>query len=195
MPVTQYFGRRVLGLLLDVRRPGRPRRRRARRDGAGARAPPPARGGCGRPSGSARKASTIGPDGALDDVVGQHDEHRVALGEVRGQAERLGDAARLLLVGVGQLVDAVLVPVAEQPQELAGMRAAGDQHDLVDAARHHRLDRPGDHRAVVDRQQVLVGDAGQRVQARTRAPGQDDTLHDRASVRSDDSHGELSSRR
>ena len=54
------------------------------------------------PTGSAQKASTIGPDGPLDDVVGQHDEHRPALGEVRGEAERLGDAARLLLVGVGR---------------------------------------------------------------------------------------------
>ena len=121
-----------------------------------------------------------GPDGPLDDVVGQHDQHRPALGEVRGQPERLGDAARLLLVRVGQLVDAVLAPVAEQAQELAGVGPAGDEHDLVDAARHHGLDRPGDHRAVVDRQQVLVRDPGQGVQARARPAGEDDALHDRA---------------
>ncbi len=119
-------------------------------------------------------------DGVLDDVVGQHDEDGAAPGEVRGQAERLGDAARLLLVGVGELVDAVLVPVAQQAQELTGVRPAGDEHDLVDAARHHGLDRPGDHGAVVDGQEVLVGDPGQGVQARARPPGEDDALHEHA---------------
>ena len=121
-----------------------------------------------------------GPDGPLDDVVGQHDEHRPAPGEVLGQPERLGDAARLLLVRVGQLIDAVLAPVAEQAEELAGMGPPGDEHDLVDAARHHGLDRPGDHRAVVNRQEVFVRDPGQGMQARARSPRQDDALHDRA---------------
>ena len=74
-----------------------------------------------------------GPDGALHDVVGQHDEHRVAVDEALGQAQGLGDAAGLLLVGVGEPVDAELVPVAQQAQELAGVGAPGDQHDLVDA--------------------------------------------------------------
>ena len=88
-------------------------------------------------------------------------------------AERLGDAAGLLLVGVAQALQAELAPVAEQPQELAGVVAAGDDHDVVDAGLDQRLDRVVDHRLVVDRQQVLVGDAGQRVQAacRCRPPG------------------------
>ncbi len=82
-----------------------------------------------------------------------------------GQAERLGDATRLLLVGVGQLVNAVLAAVAEQPQELTGVGSAGDQHDLVDPTRDDRLDRPLDHGAIEDRKEVFVGDARQRVEA------------------------------
>ena len=170
---------RMLGLLLDVRHPAV-----LPEDGHAEVAQVLGLGHLGQQDARADRIGPEGvdhgPDGALDDVVGQHDEHRPALGEVRGQAERLGDAARLLLVRVGELVDAVLVPVAEQAQELTGVGPAGDEHDLVDAARHHGLDRPGDHRAVVDRQEVLVRDPGQGVQARARPPGQDDALHDRA---------------
>ena len=50
-----------------------------------------------------------------------------------GEPERLRDSAGLLLVAVGEPVDPVLVPVAEQPEELAGVRAARDEHQLVDA--------------------------------------------------------------
>ena len=70
----------------------------------------------------------------------------------------------------------MLVPVAEQPEELARVGAAGDEHQLGDARVDERLDRVGDHRPVVDRQQVLVGDQRQRMQARTGAAGQDHAL-------------------
>ena len=87
------------------------------------------------------------------------------------------DPTGLVLVGVGQPVDAELVPVAQQAQELTGVDAAGDQHDLVDTGRDQGLDGPGDHRPVVDGQQVLVGDAGERVQPGAGAPGQEHALH------------------
>ena len=76
--------------------------------------------------------------------------------------ERVGDPALPLLVGVGEPVDAVLVAVAEQAEELAGVRAAGDEHQLADPGGDERLDRVRDHRPVVDRQQVLVRDPGER---------------------------------
>ncbi len=86
---------------------------RARPGDGGARARSPGQEDAG--------AGRVGPegvdhglDGALHDVVGQHDEHGLAVDEVLGQAERLGDAAGILLIGVGQLVDAVLVAVAQQ---------------------------------------------------------------------------------
>ena len=43
----------------------------------------------------------------------------VAADEPLGEAERLGDPARVLLVGVREPVDPPLVPVAEQAEELA----------------------------------------------------------------------------
>src|SRR5215207_2185772 len=113
----------------------------------------------------------------LEDVVGQQDHHPVAVDEALGQPQGLGDAARLLLVGVQQPVDAVLVAVAEQPQELARVGAPGDHHQLGDPGRDERLDGVGDHRPVVDRQQVLVGDAGQRMQPAAGPTRQDDPLH------------------
>src|SRR5215218_1116452 len=114
---------------------------------------------------------------ALDHVVGQHDHHPVAVHEALGEPEGLGDAARPFLVGVEQPVDAVLVAVAEQAQELAGVGTPGDHHQLGDPGRDQRLDGVGDHRPVVDRQQVLVGDERQRVQPAAGAAGQDDPFH------------------
>ena len=54
---------------------------------------------------------------------------------------------------------------------------AGDQHRLGHAGPDERLDRVGDHRPVVDRQQVLVRDAGQRVETAAGPAGQDHALH------------------
>ena len=73
------------------------------------------------------------PDRPLEHVVGEHDDARIAVDEPLREPERLGDPARLLLVAVEELVDAVLVAVAEQAEELAGVRPAGDEHQLVDA--------------------------------------------------------------
>src|SRR4029453_18814704 len=83
------------------------------------------------------------PDAALEDVVGQQDHHPVAVHEPLGQPQGLGDAAGPLLVGVQEPVDAVLVAVAEQPQELAGVGAAGDHHQLGDPGRAGRLQGVG----------------------------------------------------
>ena len=117
------------------------------------------------------------PEGAPEDVVGQHDHDPRAAGEALGLPERVGDPGRALLVGERESLDPVLVPVAQQPQELTRVRPAGDDHQLLDPHRDERLDGVGNHRPVVDRQQVLVRDLGQRVQARARPARQDDALH------------------
>ena len=117
------------------------------------------------------------PERPLEDVVGEQHAHLVARDEPLGEPERIGDAARLLLVAVEEPVDAVVVAVAEQAEELAGVRAAGDEHQLVDAGADERLDRVGDHRPVVQRQQVLVRDPRERVQPRARAAREDDAFH------------------
>ncbi len=69
------------------------------------------------------------------------------------------------------------MPVAEQAEELARVRPAGDQHQLVDPGVDERLDRKVDHRPVVNRQQMLVRDPRQRMEPGAGAAGQDDALH------------------
>src|SRR5579859_1529429 len=121
-------------------------------------------------------------DGGAEDVVAQQHDRSVAADEMFGQAQGLRDPSRPVLVGVEQAVDAELFAVAEQAQELAGVGAARHQHHLRHTALDQRLDRVADHRAVVDREQVLVGDAGQRVQAAARAAREDHSLHARILV-------------
>ena len=104
-------------------------------------------------------------DRRAEDVVGQHHEHVIVADELLGQAQRLGDPAGALLVGVEQKVDAILLAVGQQAEELTRMRAAGDDHHLRDSGDNERLDRVRDHRAIPDGQQVLVGYPCQRVEA------------------------------
>ena len=129
------------------------------------------------PHGIGAEGIDHGLDRPLHDVVGQHDQHRVAPDETLRQAQCFGDATGLLLVPVGQPIDAELVSVAQEAQELSGVGAAGHQHDLVNSRIDESLNRPCDHRSVVDREQVLVGDAGQGVEARARAARQEHALH------------------
>ena len=88
----------------------------------------------------------------------------------------MGDAERPALVAVGQ-VEPEMRPVAEQLDDVADALAADDDHHLADAHPGERLDRVVDHRPVVDRQQVLVGDDRQREQPRGGPAGEDDALH------------------
>src|SRR5207245_8936558 len=87
------------------------------------------------------------------------------------------DAARPGLVRVEEAPDAELLAVAQEPQELACMRAACNEHDVGHTRLHERLDRVADHRPVVDRQEMLVGDLGQRMQPAACAAGEDYALH------------------
>ena len=112
-----------------------------------------------------------------EDVVTEQNHRAVASHELFGKAERFGDAPRLVLVRVEKPVDAKLLPVAEQAQELSCVRAPRDQHHLGYAGHHERFDRVADHRPVVDRQQVLVGDPCKRVEAAAGSARQDDPFH------------------
>ena len=57
------------------------------------------------------------------------------------------------------------------------MRAARHDHDLGDPGLDEGLDPVADHRPVTDRQQVLVGDPGQRMKPATGAAGEDHASH------------------
>ena len=57
---------------------------------------------------------------------------RAAAAEAPRQAQRLGDAAGLVLHAVGELA-AVVLAAAEQLDEVAHVLGAGDEQDLPDA--------------------------------------------------------------
>ena len=48
-------------------------------------------------------------DAAFDDVVAQHDADLLAVGEVLGQRQRVGDAAFAFLIGVVDVLEAELL--------------------------------------------------------------------------------------
>ena len=122
-------------------------------------------------------------DVLFEDVVAEDDDDLVLAGEDAGQAQGVGDAAFAFLVGVVDKAQAEVLAVAQQVQKIARIVAAGDEHDVIDPGPHQGLDRVVDHRLVVDRQQVLVGDLGQGQQTRAQTAGEDDTFHVRGGVK------------
>src|SRR5205823_4459345 len=76
-----------------------------------------------------------------------------------------------------------LLSVTQQRQELTSVITAGHNHDFLDARANQGFDWVEDHRFVVDGQQVFVRDAGQRMQARSGAAGENDALHTNTATR------------
>ncbi len=106
----------------------------------------------------------------------------VAADEVAADDEGLGQALGARLDGVAERMPE-LRAVAEQPLERRRVVGRGDDQDVADARQHQRRQRVVDHRLVVDRQQLLGDDAGERVEARPGAAGEDDALHGRVPSR------------
>ncbi len=100
-------------------------------------------------------------DGVFEDVVAEDQADAVAAGEVLGQAQGLGDAAGAVLIGVVEVFEAELAAVAEQADEIAAVVSAGDEQNFLDAGLGHAFEGVIDHRLVVDREQMLVGDLGE----------------------------------
>ena len=119
---------------------------------------------------------------AVEDVVAEDERAGLAAGEPLADDEGLGQAVGAGLDGVGQ-VHAVVRPVAQQALEVRQVGGGGDDQDVADARHHEDGQRVVDHRLVVDRQQLLAGDGGQRVQAGAGPAGEDDAFHGRGSNR------------
>ena len=117
-------------------------------------------------------------DVLFDDVVTEHDTDLVAVREVLGKQQRVGDTALTFLIRVLEVAEAQVFAVAQELEEVARMLATCHDHDLANARVHEALDRVIDHRPVVDREQVLVRDERERPQTRTEPAGEDDTFHD-----------------
>ena len=113
---------------------------------------------------------------AVEDVVAEHQRARLAVDEVLADGERLGQAVRRGLLGIGQ-VHAVARAVAEQALEVGEVGRGGDDQDVPDARQHEGAERVVDHGLVVDRQQLLGGHERERVQASAGPAGEDDAFH------------------
>ena len=93
------------------------------------------------------------------------------------QAQRVSNTPFALLIRVVELLQAKILAIGQQAEEITGRMSAGNDHDLGNAHVHQRLDRVIDHGQVVHRQQMLVGHARQWQQTRTDSPGQNYSLH------------------
>ena len=109
-------------------------------------------------------------DRPAEEVVGEHHDDAVARREVPRQAERLGDAARLLLNREVELV-------AEVAAEVVDVVGTGHEQQIAHARVVEEVDRPLDHGPVPDREQVLVRDPGERIQPRSGPARQDNPFH------------------
>jgi hypothetical protein len=90
----------------------------------------------------------------------------------------VGDAEGAPLVAVRE-IEPEVGAIGQELDDVAHALAPHHDHHLADPHPGERLDRVVDHRPVVDRQQVLVGDDGQRVEPGRGTPGEDDALHRR----------------
>ena len=115
-------------------------------------------------------------DRLAEDVVGEHDDDAIVAGEVARESERLGDAAGAFLLRIAELVSEVALKVFN-------VVGAGHEQQLADTGLAQKVDGPLDHRLVADGQQVLVGDAGQRIEARPRPAREDNAFHRRDAKR------------
>ena len=116
---------------------------------------------------------------AVEDIVAEHQRARLAGDELLADGERLGQAVRRGLLGVGQ-VHAVARAVPEQALEVGKVGRRGDDQDVPDARQHEGGQRVVDHGLVVDRQQLLGGHERERVQARAGPAGEDDAFHNKS---------------
>ena len=113
---------------------------------------------------------------AVEDVVAEHQGARLAGDEVLADGERLREAVRRGLLGIGE-VHAVARAVTEQALEVGQVGRRGDDQDVPDSRQHEGGQRVVDHGLVVDRQQLLGGHERERVQARAGPAGEDDAFH------------------
>ena len=82
-----------------------------------------------------------------------------------------GFALFAFLVPVAEMFQPEMLSVGQQAQKIARVFAPGDNQNVADARFHQRLDGIVDHRFVVNRQQVFVGDIGQGIEPASAATG------------------------
>ena len=80
-------------------------------------------------------------------------------------------------LGLVAQMQAELVPVAQKDLKARQILRRGDDQDLADPGAHQNRDRIVDHRLVVDRQQLLRSNHGQRIEPGAGTAGENDTFH------------------
>ena len=108
-------------------------------------------------------------DTLLVNVIAEHDADRFVVRKVFGQNQRRRNSSIAFLIGVIQMFQAEFLAVTEKPKKIAGVVAASDDEDFGNTGVNESLDRIVDHRPVVDREQVLVGDLRQWIHPRAEA--------------------------
>src|ERR1700730_6790627 len=109
----------------------------------------------------------------FEDVVAQHHDDVIVFDESLRQAECLRDPTRFFLVCIEESVNAPLLAIPEESQELTCVGATSDEHDVRHLGSNKRLDGVGHHRAIVDWQQVLIRNPSEWVKSTTGPAGQD----------------------
>ena len=113
---------------------------------------------------------------AIENIIAQDHGAAVVADELLAQDEGLCQAVRRGLDFILQM-DAVLAAIAQQRLEAGRIGGGGDDQDVLNACQHQRGQGVIDHRLVIDRQQLLAGDHGQRVKPGAGTAGENDTFH------------------
>ena len=130
-----------------------------------------------RARGLRQKRSLYGVMSSSRMLSPEDDADAIVVGEILAQPQRVGDPAFAFLIRVVDVLEAELAAVPQQAKKIARRVPAGDDHDVRDPGLREGFERIVDHRLVVHRQQMLIGDFGERAEPRTQASGEDDALH------------------
>ena len=110
-------------------------------------------------------------NGAFDNIIPQNYTHRPAIGEKFGQGKRRGNSSFPFLIGIVDMVQSELFPVAEKPKKITRVFASCHNQDFSDPGIHKRFNGIVNHRLVINRQEMLIGDLGERVEAGSKPTG------------------------
>ena len=118
----------------------------------------------------------LGEAVAVEDVIAQDHGAAVVANELFAQNEGLCQTVRRGLNFILQM-DAVLAAITQQRLKARRISGGGDDQDILNARQHEGGQRIVDHGLIVDRQQLLAGDHGQRVKPGAGTAGKNDTFH------------------
>lgn len=97
------------------------------------------------------------------DVVAQNHRHGITADKVRTDDERLRQSIRAWLNGIGQ-VHNKLMPVTQQILKAWRILRSGNDQDVPDARIHKNRHRVIDHWLIIDGEELLACNFGERIQ-------------------------------